>query len=340
MRNDAARSAIRTLLANPVVLAPMAGVTEAPFRGICKRMGAGLTYTEMVSAKGLHYNPDSDASRALLSMDPQEVPCAVQIFGCEPEMMAAQAQRIVQRHGSDVALIDINMGCPVTKVVAKGEGSALMRDPSRAAAVVTAVSEVCGVPVTVKFRAGWDASSINATEFARAMQEAGAAALAVHGRTREQFYKGEADWSVIAQVKASVDVPVLGSGDVFSADDAVAMLKQTGVDGVMVARGARGNPWIFREAAALLRGVRVAPPTPVERIDMAREHGAALVAFGGDRAFVRMRKHVAWYIADMPGASRARARVNDCRDWAGLDALLGQYRDYIASASDAPWEPS
>jgi nifR3 family TIM-barrel protein len=333
MQPDAAAARVCSLLAeNPVVLAPMAGVTEAPFRAICRRMGAALTYTEMISAKGLHYNPDSGASRALLSMDPGEVPCAVQVFGSDPEMMAVQASRIVERHGSNVALIDINMGCPVTKVVNKGEGSALMRDTPQAAAIVAAVSAACGVPVTVKFRSGWDSESVNAPEFAQAMQAAGAAAVAVHGRTREQFYKGRAHWDVIARVKQAVDVPVLGSGDVFSADDVVAMLEQTGVDGVMVARGAQGNPWIFREAAALLGGARLAGPTPLERIDMAREHADALTSFAGDRAFVRMRKHVAWYIAEMPGASRVRIRVNACQDHHELDALLAEYREYLAGA--------
>ena len=309
----------------------MAGVTEAPFRAICKRLGAGLTYTEMVSAKGLHYNPDSDASRSLLRIDPLEAPCAVQVFGSEPNIMAAQARRILESYGSDVALVDINMGCPVTKVVSKGEGSALMCDIPQAAAVVTAVSQACEVPVTVKFRAGWDSEHVNAVEFAQAMEDAGAAGVAVHGRTREQFYKGAADWGVIARVKDAVGIPVLGSGDVFSADDVVRMLEETGVDGVMVARGAQGNPWIFREARALLRGTRLAAPTPFERIDMAREHADALTVFAGDRAFVRMRKHIAWYIADMPGASFVRARANECRDRYELDELLAEYRAYLAA---------
>ncbi len=313
-----------------VVLAPMAGVTEAPFRGICKRMGAGLTYTEMVSAKGLHYNPDSQATRALLSFSPDETPCAVQLFGSEPEMMAAQAAAVLARDPEKVALIDINMGCPVTKVVGKGEGSALMRDPATAAAIVQAVSAAVDVPVTVKFRSGWDEDSRNAVEFAQAMEAAGAAALAVHGRTREQFYRGAADWDVIARVKAAVGVPVIGSGDVFSADDVVAMLERTGVDAVMVARGAQGYPWIFREARALIdTGERLSPPTPVERVDMAREHARALIGFGGERAVVRMRKHVAWYVASMPGATHVRTRVNATLSYAELEALLVEYREYL-----------
>lgn len=315
-----------------VVLGPMAGITEAPFRGICKRMGADLTYTEMISAKGLHYNPDNAISRSLLTFSAEEVPCAVQLFGADPRIMGEQARGIVERYGDDVALIDINMGCPVTKVVSKGEGSALMRTPDLAADVVRAVVEASGVPVTVKFRSGWSASERNAVEFARLMEEAGAAALAVHGRTRAQFYHGRADWDVIAQVKAAVNVPVIGSGDVFSAADVAEMFERTGVDAVMVARGAQGNPWIFREAHALVdRGEVLAGPTPFERIDMAREHADALVAFAGEQAFARMRKHVAWYIKGMPGATHVREAVFEAPSHAALDELLAEYREYVAS---------
>jgi tRNA-dihydrouridine synthase B len=318
----------------------MAGVTEAPFRAICKRMGAGLTYTEMVSAKALHFNPDSAVSKRMLAFSPDEVPCAVQIFGSEPEMMARQARWIVDRYGSQVALIDVNMGCPVTKVVAKGEGSALMLDPDRAARIVTTVAAACSVPVTVKFRKGFDSDNLNAVEFALAMEAAGAAALTVHGRTRDQFYRGPADWGAIAEVKSAVGVPVVGSGDVFSANHVVAMLERTGVDAVMVARGAQGNPWIFREARALIETGSMPPrPTSQERIDMAREHAQALNAFGGERAVVRMRKHVAWYIAGMPGATYARSRANATRTFAELDALLSEYSDHLrrreASTTDA-----
>ena len=326
-----ARDPVADLLARGnVLLAPMAGITEAPFRGICKRLGAGLTYTEMVSVNALHYNPDSPASNLLLSFSAEEVPCAVQVSGADPARMADQAAGLIERYGDTVALIDVNMGCPVTKVVKKGEGSALMREPALVAAIVSRMVSECSVPVTVKIRKGWDESETNAVEIARAAEAAGAAAVAVHGRTREQFYSGSSDWETIARVVEEVDVPVIGSGDVFSAADAQAMLDRTGVAGVMVARGAQGNPWIFREARALIdEGVVLDRPTPLERIDMAREHGDALVAFGGERAFARMRKHVSWYIAEMPGASAARARVNACQSHAELDALLAEYRDYI-----------
>lgn len=327
---------IRALLASGnVVLGPMAGITEAPFRAICKRMGAGLTFTEMVSAKGLHYNPDGEVSKALLTFAAEEVPCAVQIFGAEPDMMAEQARRIVERYGAGVALIDINMGCPVTKVVVKGEGSALMRTPSLAAEIVSSVAAAVGVPVTAKFRSGWSADETNAVEFARAMEAAGAAAVTVHGRTRDQFYRGAADWSVIAAVKAAVSIPVIGSGDVFRAADAAAMFDRCGVDAVMVARGAQGNPWIFRQARALLdTGAEIEPPEPLERIDVAREHAAALVEFGGERAFTRMRKHVSWYITGMPDATTVRRAANEVSSYRELDELLVRYRSYLLRHAD------
>lgn len=314
-----------------VVLGPMAGITEAPFRAICKRMGADLTYTEMVSAKGLHYNPDAPASRALLTFSPEEVPCVVQLFGADADIMAEQAAGVVARYGRDVAAIDINMGCPVTKVVSKGEGAALMRTPALAAAIVSRVVEaIAPVPVTVKFRSGWDAGSVNAVEFAREMEAADATVLCVHGRTRSQFYRGEADWDVIRDVTAAVSVPVIGSGDVLSASDAAAMLERTGCHAVMIARGAQGDPWVFRRARALIdRGEVMDPPGALERVDMALEHAHALVAFGGERAFARMRKHVGWYIHGMPGAAHVRERVNAVASHEELVALLAEYRAYL-----------
>jgi nifR3 family TIM-barrel protein len=325
------RDDIRSILPpRAVVLGPMAGITEAPFRGICKRMGAVLTYTEMVSAKGLHYNPDSRIASALLTFSAEETPCAVQLFGSEPQIMAAQAARLVERHGADIAMIDINMGCPVTKVVARGEGSALMRTPKLAAEIVRRVAEESGVPVSVKFRSGWDRGDINAVEFAREMEAAGVSALAVHGRTREQFYRGRADWEVIRSVKDAVSVPVIGSGDVHTAADIAGMFEQTGVDAVMVARGAQGNPWIFAQARSLLdTGITLEPPDVFERIETAREHARMLVATFGEPAFVRMRKHVSWYVTGAPGATRVREAVNEVASYAELDALLVEYRAYL-----------
>jgi nifR3 family TIM-barrel protein len=245
-------------------------------------------------------------------------------------MIAKQVRWILDRCGQDVALIDINMGCPVSKVVAKGEGSALMLDPAKAAGIVSRVVEACDVPVTVKFRKGFDEARANAVDFARAMEDAGAAALTVHGRTRDQFYRGSADWDSIASVKAAVSVPVVGSGDVFSAEDVIAMFTRTGVEGVMIARGAQGNPWIFREARVLME-TGVVPPRPTnQEIQMAREHAMSLREFAGERAVVRMRKHVAWYFAEMPGATYARSRVNAVRTFAELEALLAEYSAYLA----------
>lgn len=324
------------LASGNVILAPMAGITEPPFRAICKRMGAGLTCTEMVGAKALHHNLAGAKSAQLLTLHPHETPCAVQIYGCEPEMMAEQARGIVERHGADVAVIDINMGCPVAKVVTRGEGSALMRDPALAAQVVGRVADACGRPVTVKMRKGWDAAHADAVDFALAMEAAGAAALAVHGRTRDQFYKGRADWDAIAAVKAAVGIPVVGSGDVFSARDAKAMLETTGADAVMVARGAQGNPWIFREARALIDSdVVLDPPTWAERIDVAREHASALAASRGDWAYRRMRKHVRWYVAGLPGATVMRERANRVGSNRELDELLAEYAEYLETRRPA-----
>jgi nifR3 family TIM-barrel protein len=247
-------------------------------------------------------------------------------------MIAEQAARIAEKYRGDVALIDINMGCPVSKVATKGEGCGLMRDPQRAANIVSAVVAAVDLPVTAKFRKGYAPDEDTAVEFGLAMQEAGASAVAVHGRTRSQFYHGQADWDCIARVVEALDVPVIGSGDVLSAADAKAMLDDTGCAAVMVARGSQGNPWIFREARALIdRGEVIDPPTPVERIEMAREHAAALVDFVGIHAVPRMRKHVAWYIHGMPGASHAREKVNASRTPEELDALLVEYRAYVES---------
>ncbi len=323
----------RIFARNNVLLAPMAGVNEAPFRGICKRMGAGLTYTEMVGAKSLHYDPNGRRVRSLLSFDPAEVPCAVQIYGADPAMMAEQAVRLAEVHAGKIALIDVNMGCPVPRVVHRGEGAALIRTPDLAEAIVARVVDACPLPVTVKMRKGWDAHDSSAPDFARRMEAAGASAIAVHGRARGQFYHGEADWDAIAAVKSAVSIPVAGSGDVFSAHDALEMVERTGVDAVMIARGAQGNPWIFAEARALLDGAEPpATPGPVDRVDLALEHARALVAFDGEHAVVRMRKHVAWYTSGLKGATHVRNAANRCRTMPELDGVLGEYRAYLEAS--------
>ena len=233
-------------------------------------------------------------------------------------------------HGDDVAVIDVNMGCPVSKVVSKGQGSALMRTPDLAARIVGRMVESCGAPVSVKFRTGWDAETADPVGFALAMEAAGASMLTVHGRTRGQFYKGKADWAAIASVKAAVAVPVIGSGDVFCAHDALRMLQETGVDAVMVARGAQGNPWIFRESRALIdTGTEIAAPTATERISVAREHAKALLEFAGPYAIGRMRKHVAWYLHGLPGAAGMRGRAYTAATYEDLDAMLAEYATWL-----------
>lgn len=335
MATAGAQTVLGILTSNNAVLAPMAGVTDAPFRAICKHLGAGLTYTEMVSAIGLHYSFKSRKAREILTFAPEEVPCAVQLYGGDPAVIAQQAANIMEHFGENIALLDINMGCPVHKVVRRGEGSGLMLDPERASDIVARTIAAVDVPVTVKFRAGWDDDSRNAPEFAAAMEQAGAAAVAVHGRTREQFYRGDADWDVIAQVKQAVSVPVLGSGDVFTAQDAADMLAHTGVDAVMVARGAQHNPWIFGEIRSLLdTGVLPEPATWDQRLDLTEQHARALVeAYGERSAMARMRKHVIWYTSGMPDATTVRGKVNSIATLAELDALISGYRAFLREAA-------
>ena len=243
----------------PVLLAPMAGVTDLPFRAICANMGADFTYTEMVSAKGLFYGGKN--SHALLVTAIEERPCGVQLFGSEPEVMADMAGMLCEQYAGEITLIDINMGCPARKITSNREGSALMLDMPLASRIISAVAKASALPVTVKFRKGFDAAHVNAPEFARMAEDAGASAVTVHGRTREQMYSGKADWDIIASVKQAVKIPVVGNGDVFSGAAALALLKHTGCDGIMVARGAQGNPFLFEEIKAALHGVPYERPS-------------------------------------------------------------------------------
>lgn len=301
------------------LLAPMAGVTDLPFRRICAQLGAALTYTEMVSAKGLLYSPDR--SQSLLSGEGIAGPRALQIFGNEPQIMADMALR----YGQQYDIIDVNMGCPVPKIVKAGQGSALMRQPDWAAQIVSTLVTVTGKPVTVKIRKGWDMEHVNAVEFALRMQDAGAAAVTVHGRTREQFYSGLADWDSIAAVKAALSVPVIGNGDVFVAEDALKLLRYTGCDAVMVGRGAQGNPWIFEQIQCALRGEEAIPPTLARRLAVARRHSEELCALKGEEIAVQeMRKQLSWYIKGVPQAARWRARLNALGRMEEIEALLDQ----------------
>lgn len=294
-------------LSGPFLLAPLAGVTDAVMRRICFREGASLAYTEMVSAKGLYYGDRKTES--LLYIPEDAGPTSIQIFGSDPEIMGYAAEKLAERNNFS---LNINMGCPVPKVVRNGDGSALMKDPDLVYDVVRAVADKAGKPVSVKFRKGFDDDHINAVEIAKACEAAGAAAVIVHGRTREQYYSGTADWSIIRQVKEAVDIPVIGNGDVFTGADGVRMMKETGCDLVMVARGAQGNPWIFRELMAAWRGEpEPEKPSASEVRDMMYQHLDQLVELKGEYAAVReMRKHIAWYTKGRKNGASIRKAVN------------------------------
>lgn len=307
----------------PVVAAPMAGVTDKVFRLILREAGAALTFTEMISAQGLYYR--NRATWELMDLSGEEGLVAVQLFGREPEILAWAAKEAVR---AGAALVDINMGCPTPKITRNGEGAALMRDIPRARAIVVAVAEaIHPVPVTVKMRKGWDEKEVNAVELACAVVEAGAQAVTVHGRTRNQFYSGRADWEIIRRVKEAVTVPVIGNGDVWEPEDALNLLETTGCDAVMVGRGALGNPWIFTRTRFLLAGEDVPPPPgPAERLSLALRHlRMAVEAKGEEKGVKEMRKHLAWYLKGLPGAARMRQDINSENSWEGVVALLESY---------------
>ena len=306
-------------LENRYILGPMAGVTDLPFRLLCREQGAGLLCMEMVSAKAIYYNNRNTES--LLEIHPDEKPVSLQFFGSDPKIMSEMAKRIEER---PFAILDINMGCPVPKVVKNGEGSALMKNPKLVYEIVSAIVKAIDKPVTVKIRKGFDDDHVNAVEIAKIIEEAGAAAVAVHGRTREQYYSGKADWDIIRQVKEAVSIPVIGNGDVTSPQKADELVKQTGCDGIMIARGAQGNPWIFSEMIHWEETGELPPrPDKDEVREMMLRHARLQLEYKGEFSGIReMRKHVAWYTKGLKGAARLREKVNAVESLEELENLL------------------
>lgn len=309
-------------LANPVILAPMAGVTDLPFRLLAKEMGCGLVYSEMVSDKGLIYQ--NCHTLEMLKSHERERPVAVQIFGSDPKSMA-QAAKIVEASGA-ADIIDMNMGCPTPKIVKNGEGSALMRTPDLAFDIMSHVVKAVQLPVTVKIRKGWNDASVNAVQMAKLAEQAGVAAIAVHGRTREQFYTGEADWEIIKQVKDHVRIPVIGNGDIRTPQDAVQMLTETRCDGIMIGRGSQGNPWIFRQVAHYLKTGELLPgPSLAERMSVLFRHLDMLVDCKGEYIGTReMRRHAAWYTKGLPHSAELRLKFNQAQSRQDFAEILHQ----------------
>lgn len=311
-------------LDNNVILAPMAGVSDLPFRLLCREQGAGLVCMEMVSAKAIFYNNKN--TDLLMEIHPQETPVSLQLFGSDPDIISEMAKRIEARPFS---FLDINMGCPVPKVVNNGEGSALMKNPAQVEQILTKLVKATCKPVTVKIRKGFDDAHANAVEIAKIAESCGVAAVAVHGRTREQYYSGHADWEIIAAVKAAVKIPVLGNGDVDSPQKAKALLEQTGCDGVMIGRAAQGNPWIFRDVVSYLAdGTVPVPPTVQEKKEMILRHAALQLEYKGEYIGVReMRKHLSWYTTGMPNSAHFRQTINSMESMeelvAGVERIFG-----------------
>ncbi|MBR7076449.1 MAG: tRNA dihydrouridine synthase DusB [Lachnospiraceae bacterium] len=305
-----------------IILAPMAGITDMPFRALCREQGATFSYTEMISAKALYYKNKN--TLPLLQVAEGERPIAVQLFGNEPDLLAQEALKL---EDGPYDVFDVNMGCPVPKVVNNGEGSALMRDPEKIGQIVSAMTKVLHKPVTIKIRKGFSADQINAVEVAKRAEDAGAAAIAIHGRTREEYYSGHADYDIIRQVKEAVSIPVMGSGDIYKGKDAKRMLDETGCDAVMIARGARGNPWVFREVAHYLETGEELPRPSIEEVkEMVLRHARMLIDFCGENMAIRqMRKHAGYYVTGYPDASKIRREVNLCVTFSDLERTLTKW---------------
>ena len=322
---------IRTLqignvtLENNLILAPMAGVSDLPFRLLCREQGAGLVCMEMVSAKAILYKNRN--TEELLAIDPGEHPVSLQLFGSDPDIISEIAKQIEER---PFDILDLNMGCPVPKVVNNGDGSALMKNPRLAGEIIEKTARAIKKPLTVKIRKGFDDAHVNAVELAHIAQESGAAAVAVHGRTREQYYAGHADWDIIRQVKEAVSIPVIGNGDIRTPEDVAAMAEQTGCDGYMIARGAEGNPWIFRQILHYFEtGEHLSRPDFSEVTEMLLRHAKMQIDCKGDYTGIReIRKHAAWYTAGYRNSSKLRGRINEVENYEQLEALFREVESY------------
>lgn len=324
---------IRTLqignvtLENNLILAPMAGVSDLPFRLLCREQGAGLVCMEMVSAKAILYKNRN--TEELLTIDSKEHPVSLQLFGSDPDIISEIAKQIEER---PFDILDLNMGCPVPKVVNNGDGSALMKNPRLAGEIIEKTARAIKKPLTVKIRKGFDDAHVNAVELAHIAQESGAAAVAVHGRTREQYYAGHADWDIIRQVKEAVSIPVIGNGDIRTPEDVAAMAEQTGCDGYMIARGAEGNPWIFRQILHYFdTGEHLARPDFSEVTEMLLRHAKMQIDCKGDYTGIReIRKHAAWYTAGYRNSSKLRGRINEVENYEQLEALFREVESYLS----------
>jgi tRNA-dihydrouridine synthase B len=306
-------------LENNIFIAPMAGITDTAFRTICSEMGAGLLFTEMISAKGLYYNDTK--TKELMNIEDKNRPMGIQLFGSEPDIFVEVIQKYINNN-ERIDLIDLNLGCPAPKIVKNGDGSALMKNPDLIGEIVYKIKRVADKPVTAKIRAGWDEDSINAVKVSKIIQEAGADAVTVHGRHRQQFYSGKADWNVISEVKENLSIPVIGNGDIFTVEDAKAMEKQTGCDGIMLARGILGNPWLIKSLSNIYNNEEI-EATSKEKLNMILRHFELIEKYKGRRrAILEMRKHTGWYIKGMENAAKIRDRINKVKEKKEFEKIL------------------